>query len=113
MIVDLQVNLEGKDGVPPDPEALVTGAKKAGLDGIVLTQQDALIPDVSRFRQAGEAQGVHVFGGAKLATNHGIILCILPNTEPLPDDFAEKAEGIYDANSVIDAIETRGGVTIA
>src|SRR5688500_1981794 len=112
MIVDLQVNLEAKEG-PLDPVAFVTGAKSAGLDGVVLTREDTLLPDVAPFREAGNAAGLKVFAGAKIASNHGVILCILPQAEPLPDDFAPRVEGVYDAAAVIEAVENRGGVTIA
>jgi hypothetical protein len=112
MIVDLQVNLEGKEGAA-EPEALVLGAKNAGLDGILLTKENALIPDVASFKQAGDTHGIRVFAGAKIATKHGIILCVLPNTDTLADDFATQTDGIYDASSVIDAIEAKGGITVA
>jgi hypothetical protein len=114
MIVDLQVNLETKDGGVVDPVALADAIKSAGLDGAVVTREGELIPNVDTFRQACADRGVSVFAGAKLATNHGLILCILPRgtSQPGPD-FATRVEGVYDASAVIDAVEELGGVTVA
>lgn len=115
MIVDLQVNLESKDGALVDALALVERAKAAGLDGLVVTQEGQLSPDVQAFRDAGAEHGVKIFSATKLATNHGLILCIVPaGAGALAEDFAERAEdGIYDAASVIDAVDGLGGATIA
>ncbi len=114
MIVDLQVNLETQEGGAVEPEALVSGAKAAGLDGIVLTQEGNLQPDIAAYQAAAESEGIQVFAGNKLATNHGLILCILPDAAELPEDWATKDENeAYEASSVIDAIEARGGVTVA
>lgn len=114
MIVDLQVNLETPTGAPADPELLVQSAKKAGLDGLLITTAGNIIPDVAMIRRAGEAHGVAVFRGAKIASNHGLLLCILPDPEvELSAGWAEATDGVFDANSVIDAIEDRGGVTVA
>ncbi len=112
--MDLQVNLETESGAPVEPDVLIRGAKEAGLDGLVLTQEGAFCPDTGAYRDAGRPEGVSVFAGAKIPTNHGIILCIFPEEKPsLSDDWAEQEEGVYDAQSVIEAVEERGGVTVA
>ena len=113
MIVDLHVNLEAEDGTLVDPEQLATSAKTAGLDGMVLTQDGAMKPDLSAYQAAAEAQGITLLGGARLTTNHGWILCIFPDGADLSDGWAEMDGDLYDATSVIDATEARGGATIA
>lgn len=113
MIVDLHVNLEAEDGALVDPEELATAAKTAGLDGMVLTQEGVMKPDLEPYRAAADAQGLTVLRGARLATNHGWILCIFPDGADLGADWAEMDGEFYDANSVIDGAEARGGATIA
>src|SRR5688572_13552424 len=114
MIVDLQVNLETKDGGLIDPNLLVEKAKAAGLDGVVVTKEGELLPDVQSFREVGAPQGIKIFAGAKIATNHGLILCIFPSDAERPGEgFAERVEDVYDASAVIDAVEQLGGVTVA
>lgn len=114
MIVDLQVNLETKDGGLVDPNLLVEKAKAAGLDGVVVTKEGDLMPDVQSFRDVAAPHGFKVFAGAKVATNHGLLLCILPSTATRPSEgFAQRVDDVYDANAVIDAVEQLGGVTVA
>src|SRR5688572_6145900 len=114
MIVDLQVNLETKDGGLIDPNLLVEKAKAAGLDGVVVTKEGELLPDVQSFREVGAPQGIKIFAGAKIATNHGLIQCIFPSDAERPGEgFAERVEDVYDASAVIDAVEQLGGVTVA
>src|SRR5688572_30789696 len=114
MIVDLQVNLETKDGGLIDPNLLVEKAKAAGLDGVVVTKEGELLPDVQSFREVGAPQGIKIFAGAKIATNHGLILCIFPSDAERPGEgFAERVEDVYDASAVIDAVEQLGGVNVA
>ncbi len=114
MIVDLQVNLETKEGGLVDPNVLVERAKAAGLDGVVVTKEGDLLPDIQSLREAASERGVKVFAGAKLATNHGLILYILPEGVERPGDgFAAREDEVYDAHAVIDAIEQLGGVTVA
>lgn len=113
MIVDLQVNLETEEGVV-DPEALVQGAKASGLDGVVLLKDGDLRPDIAAYATAGAEQELRVFSGARLVTNHGLILCIFPAGDvDLSDGWADKEDDVFDATSVIDAVEERGGVTVA
>jgi len=113
MIVDLHVNLEAEDGALVEPEALASSAKAAGLDGMVLTQDGAMKPDIEAYRTAGEAKGLTVLSGTRLATNHGWILCIFPDGTDLSDGWAEMDGELFDATSVIDATEARGGATVA
>src|SRR5688572_4574134 len=114
MIVDLQVNLETKDGGLIDPNLLVEKAKAAGLDGVVVTKEGDLLPDVQSFRAIGSPQGIKIFAGAKVATNHGLILCIFPAGVDRPGDgFAQRVDEVYDAAAVIEAVEQLGGVTVA
>lgn len=113
MIIDLQVNVESKDGAPTDPEALAQQLAASGLDGAVLTRSGEVAPDLSAYREAARAAGVRVFAGAKVSTNHGLILCLVPSGTALGPDFAAKENDVYAASSVIDAIESLGGVTIA
>ncbi len=113
MIVDLHVNLESEDGSLVDPEQLATSAKSAGLDGMVVTQEGVMKPDLSGYHSAAEAQGLTLLGGVRLTTNHGWILCIFPDGVDLEDGWAEMDGDLYDATSVIDATEARGGATVA
>ncbi|MEE2901233.1 MAG: PHP-associated domain-containing protein [Myxococcota bacterium] len=106
MLVDLQVE------IPSDVDNLIASTKAAGLDGIVLTSNETLFPVVSDLKDNEE--GVHVFSGAKVATNNGLLLCLIPNPgEELGDDWAEKDGDVYDAISVINAIESLDGVVVA
>jgi len=57
MIVDLQVNLETKEGGLVDPNVLVERAKAAGLDGVVVTREGDLLPDVQSFRDVASPLG--------------------------------------------------------
>src|SRR5262245_17695679 len=103
MIVDLQVNMETKEGGLVDPQQLADRAKAAGLDGVVVTKEGDLLPDVQQLRAVGSSQGVMIFAGAKLATNHGLILCIFPSRATRPgDSFAPRVDDVYDAHAVID-----------
>lgn len=114
MIVDLQVNVETPDGDLTDPAMLAEAARSAGLDGVVLTQDGNLAPDWSRYREAGVGVDVQVFEGVKITSNHGLLLCILPEQGgALVADFADQADDLYDAGAVIDAIEELGGITVA
>lgn len=114
MIVDLQVSVDGQEGAPADPAQLMKAAKGAGLDGILLTKEGALSFDAAPYIEAGQGEGVAVFTGAKISTNHGLLLCILPEAAGVPsDDFAAREDGIYEVSSVIDAVERLGGVTVA
>ncbi len=116
MIVDLHVNLEAEDGSLVDPEQLATSAKAVGLDGMVLTQEGMMKPDLAPYQEAADAHGLTVLGGTRLVTNHGWILCIFPDGVDLSDGWADKDEAddaLYDATSVIDATEARGGATVA
>ena len=113
MIVDLHVNLESDDGTLVDPEALASSAKAAGLDGMVVTQQGVLKPDLAAYQAAADTHGLTILGGTCLSTNHGWILCIFPEGADLSDGWAEMDGELYDATSVIDATEARGGATVA
>lgn len=106
MLVDLQVE------IPSDVDNLIASTKAAGLDGIVLTSNETLFPVVTDLKDNEE--GVLVFSGAKVATNNGLLLCLIPNPqEELGDDWAEKDGDVYDAISVINAIESLDGVVVA
>lgn len=114
MIVDLQVNVETPDGDLTDPAALAAAARSAGLDGVVLTQDGNLSPDWTAYREAAAGVDLKVFEGIKITSNHGLLLCILPEAgEALAADFAEQTDELYDASAVIDAIEDLGGITVA
>src|SRR5687767_12583356 len=113
MIVDLQVNLETKEGGLVDPNVLVDRAKAAGLDGVVVTKKSDLTPDIQTFRDAGAPQRVKIFANAKIATNHKLILCIFPSAARPGEGFAQRVDDVYDATAVIDAVEQLGGVTVA
>ncbi|MBK8013389.1 MAG: hypothetical protein IPK13_18800 [Deltaproteobacteria bacterium] len=114
MIVDLQVSVDGQEGAPADPAQLMKAAKGAGLDGIVLTKDGTLSFDAAPYIEAGQHEGLAVFTGAKISTNHGLLLCILPEAAGVPsDDFAAREDGIYEVSSVIDAVDRLGGVTVA
>jgi len=112
MIIDLQVGLESEDGSVVDPEALAAGAKAAGLDGIVVTQNDVLFPPKVDLASAAEKHGVTVFTGARIATNHGLLLCLLPDPSVKPS-WQKGEDGLYEAAAVIDALDELGGVAIA
>src|SRR5262245_36128546 len=101
MIVDLQVNLETKEGGLVDPSALAERAKAMGLDGVVVTKEGDLVPDVQSFRDVASAQGIKIFAGAKLATNHGLLLCIFPGGARPGESFAQRVDDVYDAHAVI------------
>ncbi len=112
MLVDLCVGLENKDGSLVDPEALIKALKGAGLDGAVLTRDGNVAPDVAPYREAADKEGLTVFAGARLATNHGLILAIMPNGAG--DEGWPKAEdGHWDAHGVIDAVDAAGGAAVA
>ena len=113
MIVDLHVNIESEDGALVDPEQLATAAKAAGLDAMVLTQEGVMRPELASYQAAAETHGLTVLGGARLSTNHGWILCIFPDGADVGDGWAEMEGDLYDATSVIDSTEARGGATIA
>lgn len=114
MLVDLQVGLSGKDGAAVEPEVLLDNLKKAGLDGAVLTDKDGTFPNLSPLRDVATNKGVALFAGAKVPTNHGLLLALLPdpNTD-LGDAWKPGDAGVFDARTVIDTIEGKGGVTIA
>ena len=106
MLIDLQV------GIPSDVENLIDSTKAAGLDGIVLTSDDTLFPVTKDLKD--NEHGVAVFSGAKVSTNHGLLLCLVPNPEvELGEDWAEMDGDVFDAISVINAIESLDGVVIA
>lgn len=114
MLVDLQVSLTGKDGTAVDPQVLIEGAKKAGLDGLVVTAEPAQFPALDALRSAGATHDVRVFAGAHIPSNRGLLLCVLPDAgASLAPGWAATAEGVFDAEAVIDAVEAAGGVTIA
>lgn len=113
MIVDVNVSIEGADGAPVDPEQLIAEAKAKGLDALVLSSSVELDADLKPYTSAAEASDVRVFCGAQVRTNFGIILCVLPDGSTLAPDFAERDGEVYDADSVVDAIEEANGVTIA
>ncbi len=112
MIIDLHVNVETPEG-DVDPSVLARGALDAGLDGYVLTRQGELVPDLEAYRSAGRELGLSVFAGAEISTNHGLILCILPDGTALADDFAPKDGPLFDAAAAIEAIDKLGGATVA
>lgn len=115
MIVDLQVDVADAEGALLDPAALVQGAKAAGLDGMLLTKDDDRAFDTAPYQAAAAEAGLALFSGLKMATNHGLILCIFPEDAPaLEDGWAPVVEdGLYDAHAIIDAVEEHGGVTVA
>lgn len=114
MIVDLHVNLETEDGSLVDPTLLAQTAKAKGLDGLLLTQKGVLQPDLGVYREICDAAGLTVFQGAEFATNHGLILCILPSSTPAPEaDWVQTDGDRVDADSLVDAVEALGGITIA
>lgn len=114
MIVDLQIDLETADGGLMAPADLVAGAKSAGLDGVLLTHGDDFGFDVGPYREAAGDDGLVVFRGAQVKSNHGLLLCIVPaESEVSTDGWTAEAEGLYDAHTVIDGVEALGGVTVA
>lgn len=113
MLVDLQVSLTGKDGAAVDPQVLVEGAKKAGLDGLVVTAEPARFPALDAYRAAASAHDLRVFAGAHVPSNRGLLLCVVPDAQALAADWAPSTEGMFDAEGVIDAVEAAGGVTVA
>lgn len=113
MIIDLQVNVESKDGSDVDPKELAQRIKAAGLDGAVLTRSGETAPDLAPYREAAGEVGVKVFAGAKIATHHGLILCLVPSGTTFGPDFVAREGEVYPAAGVIDAIESLGGVTVA
>lgn len=113
MIVDLHVKLETEDGSLVDPAVLAEGAKAAGLDAMLLTQEGVLQPDISAYQAAAEAEGLVAFAGAKLVTNHGQLLCIFPGGTTLGEDWTQAEGEVFDADALVDSIEALGGVSIA
>jgi hypothetical protein len=108
MIVDLQV------GMVEDLDGLLATAKKAGLDGVVLTDDQPRFAEVGAHAELAARHGVKLFSGARVATEHGVLLCLLPKPALLEEGWAESGEGgLFVAESVIDSIEDRGGVTVA
>src|SRR5687767_11554325 len=98
MLVDLLVSLSGKDGAPVSPESLLDGIKQAGLDGAVLTDGDGSFPNLAPLKDAAAGRGITVFAGAKIPTNHGLLLALLP--DPATDLGAEwkpGEAGVFDA----------------
>ncbi|MGF1508501.1 MAG: PHP-associated domain-containing protein [Myxococcota bacterium] len=115
MIVDLHVSLDTPEGTPVPPDTLIQSAKAAGLDGLVLSSAQGLSFDIEPYRSAAIAADLRVFMGARVQTNRGLILCIMPPGYVLSDDFADRAPDgdLYDAASVVDAVEHANGVTVA
>jgi hypothetical protein len=113
MLVDLQVSLTGKDGAAVDPQVLIEGAKKAGLDGLVVTAEPAQFPALDAYRLAAQAHDLRVFAAAHVPSNRGLLLCVVPDAASLAADWAPSTEGMFDAEGVIDAVEAAGGVTVA
>ncbi|MFO0726866.1 MAG: PHP-associated domain-containing protein [Myxococcota bacterium] len=112
MLVDLQVGLTGKDGAPVDPATLIEGVKKAGLDGVVFTDAEARFPAVQPLRELGAQHGVTVFAGARIPTNRGLLLAIVPDAEKA-GAWQKDEGGTFDAEAVINAVEDNGGVIVA
>ncbi len=114
MIVDLQIDLETAEGGLMEPAELVAGAKSAGLDGVLLTHGDDFGFDVGPYREAAGDDGLVVFRGAQVKSNHGLLLCIVPTEAEVPSDgWTEQTDGLHDAHAVIDGVEALGGVTVA
>lgn len=114
MLVDLQVSLTGKDGVAVDPALLIEGAKKAGLDAVVFTDAEARFPVLTPYREAAASAGLTLFAGARVPTNRGLLLALVPDVERAGADQWPKGEnGIFDAEEIMGVIEDAGGVTIA
>lgn len=109
MLVDLHVQLE--DTTTSLDEA-VKHAEAAGLDGILLVQDDAF-PDVQRHRKA---KGVKVFSGARLSSDRGDYLVILPFPETLPpftEVFGEREEGApWSARDILSRTRALGGAAV-
>lgn len=110
MLVDLQVSNTGKDGAGVEPDAFVASLKTAGLDGAVITGADGQFADLSELKKAAEARDVVLFAGARIPTHHGLLLAVLP--DPIAA-WSPGEGGLYDAEQVIQAVEEKGGVTVA
>lgn len=110
----MEVRLPEELASPEALEALVGRAKAAGLDGMVVTREGRF-PSLDPLRGLAEGQGLKIFSGAKLATNHGLLLCLVPDPKPdmAADWVAPDDKGLIDALSVIDEVSDRGGLTIA
>lgn len=109
MLVDLHVSLDqGAEG----PEALLAGAKSAGLDGLVLTAGTEG-PDLSSYQSEGAKHGVQVFLGMRAKTDRGQVLCLLPDQGASLPEVSSNEDGLLDAVALIDAVDAAGGATVA
>ena len=84
------------------PDALLAGARAAGLDAVCLTEHDRLWP-VDEARQLGERHGLVVLRGMEVTTEAGHVL-VLGLEEPPP--------GMFFAATLRAAVEAAGGLMI-
>jgi len=90
------------DGVST-PEEMVIGAKKAGLDGIFITDHDKISGALAA-RKYAKKHGVKVFVGEEVETTSGHVLGL---------GIQEKIKPGMTVAETIDAIHKQGGISVA
>lgn len=116
MIIDLHVHTKRTPGCSIEPAAAVDQARELGLDGICFTDLDTAegIDEALALRE--RADGVRVFAGVEVGTDHGRLLCFLPEPaaagvwEPILQVEGPRGRPIRD---VLAAVRAQGGAAVA
>lgn len=115
MLIDLHVHSMHTENVPFILKELVERAKKAGLDGLALTDVHS-VAGLGEARELSKSEGFLVLVGFEAHTTRGHFLVFVPEPEKLPDihtwlRFDEQNRCSY--TSLFEAVEQLDGVLVA
>lgn len=104
MLIDLHNHtrhLSSDSGLSLDD--LLARAKERGLDGVCLTEHNAMWQNTERLQEAAQRHGVAVFRGIEVSTQHGHVLV-----------FGVRAfrNSMFDFGELCRVVESEGGVLV-
>jgi hypothetical protein len=113
MLIDLHVHSHHTRGVSLAPRDAVRRAKEAGLDGVAFADLNTL-EGLEECRAAGREEGLPVFVGVEIATDHGHYLCFFPDPAkvPAPAQLFGAATP-WPVREVVAKVRALGGAVVA
>jgi len=114
MLIDLHVHSKATAGGSLEPAQVVARAAQLGLDGVAFTDLNTLGGAAEILGAARE--GVAVFVGTELATDHGHFLAFFPEPSSVPEPaqlFGDTRQNVWAVREVLEKVAQLGGVAIA
>lgn len=115
MLVDIHAHSERTPGVAFSAQAVLKKARQTGLDAVCFTDREATAHAADLIR-LGAQEGVEVFVGLELSTDHGVLLGFAPKIDAfyLREQWRSLlSTGTPSAQAVIDLFEQIGGAVLA